>query len=236
MKISTFLIVGLLWLPFSSVLAMDEITKHSFKEPLKVCVFCSADNKISEDYKIQAHDLGKELASIGATLITGGSNTGLMNEVVDGFTTKNQKDVYGVLPGALKPYNIVHPAIPEDHVIWTPDMYQRLATYHKLSNACIVLPGGYGTLHELMDYLVSDQFGIHKTTIILANLNGYWDHLLLLFRRMIDEKALSENHVKGLKIANSVEEIMVLLMEKGKEQSHNGLEDRFWETSSRHPL
>jgi uncharacterized protein (TIGR00730 family) len=196
----------------------------------KVCVFCSADDKIDSSFKDEAFRLGQELAKISAVLITGGAKTGLMKSVTDGFTSINKEAVYGVMPLVLKDYRVEHPAIPSHQIHWMPDMYERLKEFHRLSDTCIVLPGGWGTLHELMDFLVSDQFAIHKTTIILVNFKGYWDHLLLQFGKMWDENALAEKHLKSLKVASGVEDVIYKLTRSKKEaKTHNGLDDRFWE-------
>lgn len=234
MKKIVALAFTLLWTTLPAIHAMDKDNTLSGTQTVRACVFCSADDKIPETYKEAAFQLGEGLAKSKATLITGGSNTGLMKQVVDGFTTINKTDVYGVLPDVFKSHQIEHPAIPVEHVIWTKDMAERFKKYHELSNTCIVLPGGFGTLHELMDFLVCDQFGIHKTTIILANFDGYWDHLLSLFRGMMDRKALYFKHFDSLKMATTVGEIIELLGKK-TEVTHDGLNERFWEDSPKVP-
>lgn len=209
--------------------AMDQRSlETSDSAPIKVCVFCSANDQIT-NYKQATFALGEELAKAGATLVTGGSNSGLMKEVVDGFATVNKENVYGILPQVLKPHKITHPAIPPEHLIWTTDMGSRLKTFHDHSNACIVLPGGWGTLHELMDFLVSDQFGIHKTNIILANFGGFWDPLMNQFSMMMDKNALFPEHFDSLKMANNIVEVLYYLKNKEGKPHHSGLEDRYWE-------
>ncbi len=200
----------------------------------KVAVFCSGDDKISECFKREAFSLGEMLAQAQVELITGGSNTGLMKEVVDGFVgSRKSFPVYGVLPHILKPYNVSHPFIKEGNILWVGSVHERLEIFMDQSDVVITLPGGFGTLHELLDFLVHQQFGLINKRLILLNISGYWNELLALFRKMVEENALQQKHLCHLLVADTVEQcIQYIIDEKEAEISNQGLKDRFWEKSS----
>ncbi len=191
-----------------------------------VAVFCSADDKISQKYKNEARALGERLAETDSNLVTGGSKTGLMKEVVDGFLTKGEKErVTGVLPEVLKAHNVHHEGISQLH--WVDGMHERLKTFHSLAQAIVVLPGGFGTMHEMLDFLVSNQFGITSQKIILLNTNGFWDFFLKQLEVMQEENILAVKHRNLLQVATSIDQAISLL---GTQQVAAGLSDKYWET------
>jgi hypothetical protein len=193
-----------------------------------VAVFCSADDKASAHFKSVAHSLGSQLARHNFGLVTGGSRTGLMKEVVDGYAnaTTNLENLYGILPQALINYNVHHLSIPAKNLMWSKDIHSRLSDFHALTDIIIILPGGYGTLHELMDFLVHNQFGIHKTQIILLNIDGFWNHLLSLFKSMADQQLVSLKHLNMLTIVQSVEECIQCINSVHEVQD---LASHYWE-------
>ena len=200
---------------------------------INVAVFCSADDKASEQFKELAYTLGKRLAQEQFGLITGGSCTGLMKEVVDGYSAVATEltQLYGVMPQVLAQYNVHHTTIPHENFTWTDTLYTRLEFFHAHADAVIVLPGGFGTLHELMDYLVHMQFGLNKKPLILFNTAGYWDFLVLQFKVMIDQQLLSSQHMATLAVATSEDECVHLLL-KAPSCVEHGLTSYYWQTNS----
>ncbi len=199
---------------------------------VRVAVFCSADDKVSESFKILAHNLGKQLAKHNFGLITGGSRTGLMKEVVDGYTSgaTSLENLYGVMPQVLAEYNVHHPAIPQENLHWVKTLHIRLAKYHDLADIIIILPGGFGTLHELMDFLVHNQFALNVKPIILINSQGYWDNLLAQFQTMIKHKLLSPKHLTALSLVKSDDEcIEKLINQEFLYSEKDGLSSYYWE-------
>lgn len=193
-----------------------------------VGVFCSADDKIAEYYKKEAFILGSELASCGIQLITGGSRTGLMKAVIDGYYfVKKDHFVYGIMPKILKEFDVCHPLLKETNVIWTDSISQRLDLFIMQCDHVIILPGGWGTLHELMNFLVHQQFGYCTKKIILFDSSNYWTHLLIQFKHMIKAGTLSEKHLDQLIVVSSIKDLFSQLNSNGTYS--NGLLDRFWE-------
>lgn len=195
----------------------------------RVAVFCSADDKASLLFKEIATEVGKQLAVHNFGVITGGSRTGLMKEVVDGYvsTAVSSQHVYGVIPKVWQEYNVHHPAIPDTNLTWVDTLHIRMAQFHELADAIIVLPGGFGTLHELMDFMAHNQFAARKKRIILVNAAGYWDHLLALFNSMVEARLVPAIHVKSLCVVTSAAECIEKLEQTlGANQENTA---RYWE-------
>lgn len=202
--------------------------------PLKVGVFCSADDKVSQEFKTLSSELGRQLAGLKVELITGGSKTGLMKLVMDGYTEgSSYHTLYGILPTALKVYDIVYPSIPPQNISWTDTIHQRLSFFQNACNVVIVLPGGWGTLHELMDFLVANQFGITTTKVILLNIDHFWDSLINLFESMVKANTLAPKHLQILQVVSTLEECLGKIKEPLPSFMRNGLKDHYWEATTR---
>ena len=203
---------------------------HFDNKKIYVGVFCATDEQIPELYKNQAFELGKSLYKAGYGLVTGGANTGLMNAVINGFSLDGDcQYLKGVIPDLFKEHNVHHFKIPEKNLIWTENIYQRLQDFQNICHVMIVLPGGIGTLHELLDFMVPKQWGLTNKKIILFNTDNYWDYQLLQFKIMVERKALKQRHLDLLTVVTNVSECMEVLTIE--EVPHQGLNDRFWNES-----
>lgn len=195
-----------------------------------VGVFCATDEKIPKLYKDVAFELGKSLAQSGHNLITGGANSGLMNAVVNGFISEGDaRCTHAVIPSVFQNYNVHHPEIPESNLLWTDTIHQRLQAFDKQCDTMVILPGGFGTLHELMDFLVPKQWGLTDKKIIILNVDHYWDYLLLQFETMVQKMALKENHLDLFIIVTNVKECLDAINTQQNATQNGGLEDRYWE-------
>lgn len=195
-----------------------------------VGVFCATDEAVPDLYKTVAFELGRSIARSNHGLITGAANTGLMNAAINGFVSEaDPNHTKGILPSIFKSYEVHHLSIPEHNLIWTDTIHQRLQSFQDHCSVMVILPGGFGTLHELMDFMVPNQWGLTKKKIILLNVDHYWDNLLLLFENMIQKKALKQKHVDLLVVVDNVEDCMKAILSEEALHSHEGLKDRYWE-------
>lgn len=198
-----------------------------------VGVFCATNEEIPSLYKKEAFELGQSLAQSGFALVTGGGNTGLMNAVMNGFSSATDPvQMHAFIPSIFKTLNVHHLKIPQSNLIWTDTLHQRLQGFHDVCDTIVVLPGGFGTLHELMDFIVPKQWGLTQTTILLLNIDHYWDHQLLQFKTMVEKNMLKQKHLDLLKVVGSVEECMEALTNQAVLPAHAGLSERYWEESS----
>ena len=195
-----------------------------------VCVFCGADQKLSADFKSAAYSLGQNLAQNNFDLVTGGSNTGLMKEVNDGhaqFGSDTQR--FGVMPEIFKEFDVHHPSVLLENFTWTDSVHTRLAEFYSKCDAIVVLPGGFGTLHELMDSLVHNQFGLMNKQIYLLNLDSFWDHTIAQFKVMVNHQALAQKHLDHLNVVTSISELLIRLCSTKSVSLQQGFADKYWE-------
>jgi uncharacterized protein (TIGR00730 family) len=140
-----------------------------------ICVYCGSQPGNSPDYLDLAAQIGREIADRKWGIIYGGAKIGMMGTVADTALAKNGS-VIGVIPTHLKKKEVAHTGLTDLHE--TQDMHTRKALMESLSDAFLVLPGGFGTLDEFFEILTWRQLGIHNKPIILVNLNGYFDGLI----------------------------------------------------------
>ncbi len=181
-----------------------------------IAVFCSSNDKVSDILKKAAYDLGQKLFNHKVAITTCGYKKGLMKEVVDGYcsSTPDNCTVYGIVPKALKPYNLEHPLIPKGNIIWTESINSRLEEFEKTSDIIIVLPGGLGTLNELIKFSLHKNLQLMNKRIILLNHEGFWNPLLQQFQNMLQIGTLSKQTSTLIEVTTSVEGVMELIEAK----------------------
>lgn len=138
-------------------------------------VYCASATGKDAAFKAEAESLGRGIAAAGMGLVYGGAIRGLMGAVADAALAGGA-EVVGVLPDALKGREIAHNGITRLEMVGT--MHERKARINELSDALIALPGGYGTLDELLEAVTWAQIGLHQKPCILVNTLKYWDGLL----------------------------------------------------------
>jgi uncharacterized protein (TIGR00730 family) len=146
----------------------------------RICVFCGASAGNDPRYAAAAADLGRALAAQSIELVTGGGKVGLMGVVADATLTAGGK-VVGIIPRFLEEREVAHRGLTELHVV--ESLHERKALMHELSDGFIVLPGGFGTLDELMESITWAQLGLHAKPIGIVNVAGYFDELLTFVER-----------------------------------------------------
>lgn len=150
--------------------------------PLKtVCVYCGSGAGVNPSYAQAARVLGQSLAERGIGLVYGGGGLGLMGEVARA-TIAAGGHVTGIIPEFLLQKE--HALAAADELIVTGDMHERKRLMFERSDAFIALPGGIGTLEELVEQLTWAQLGRHTKPIVLANIDGFWTPFLELLRHM----------------------------------------------------
>jgi uncharacterized protein (TIGR00730 family) len=151
---------------------------------LSVCVFCSSAGGLPEVYRAAARDLGAELAGRGHRLVYGGGNVGLMGEVARSVHSHGGT-VVGVIPQGLVDRELAYD--PADELLVTTTMRERKAEMDARADAFVALPGGFGTLEELLEVLTLRQLRLHDRPIVLVNVAGYWDPFLSMVQDMVDQ-------------------------------------------------
>lgn len=167
-----------------------------FNEIKSICVFCGSSLGNDPAFVEAARLLGRLLAENQITLVYGGAKVGLMGVVADSVL-ENAGTVIGVIPKFLEQKEITHLGLTE--LIICETMHERKTKMFELSQGFIALPGGFGTLEEVIEILTWQQLGLHKCPIAFLNVNGFYDHLHMLFKEMEAKELLkSENRKMAL--------------------------------------
>jgi uncharacterized protein (TIGR00730 family) len=172
----------------------------------KVCVYCGSspgrDGEFIEDAKAFGEALGSE--KIG--LVFGGGGVGLMGTVARAARDAGS-EVTGIIPTFL--VNRERPeAAHSTNTIVTKDMHERKHKMFELADAFVALPGGIGTLEELVEQLTWIQLGQHQKPVLILNTKGFWNPLLALFNNFRDLGFLGQHAIDNLLVADKVEDIL----------------------------
>ena len=156
-----------------------------------VCVYGASSTRIDKVYYDDAGELGTLLGQRGLRVINGAGNMGLMAAVSDA-ALKAGGTVTGVIPRFMVEQGWHHTGLTE--LIEVESMHERKQTMARLSDAVIALPGGCGTLEELLEIITWKQLGLYLNPIVLLNTKGYYDSLLQLFDHAVDEHFMGQRH------------------------------------------
>jgi uncharacterized protein (TIGR00730 family) len=173
-----------------------------------IAIFCASANGTNPTYCEIASALGRTLAERNIGLVYGGSNVGLMRAVAEAALEANGR-VIGVIPEVLVDLEVAHHGITELHI--TDTMHTRKALMGEKADAFIALPGGFGTFEELFEVLAWQTLKIHAKPILLLNINGFYDKLLVFLDHCVAEGLLKPKNREVLLVANSVDEAFRLL-------------------------
>jgi uncharacterized protein (TIGR00730 family) len=179
-----------------------------------VCVYCGSSPGTDPAFVKTARDFGKILAENGVRLVYGGGSIGLMGALA-GSVVDHGGAATGIIPEFLTAKE--RPRRLGQEQIVTCDMHERKRTMFERADAFVALPGGLGTLEELVEQLTWAQLGRHKKPILIANINGFWDPLLALIAHM-RRLGLVPAPARGvdLLVADTIEDILPMLREAAR--------------------
>jgi uncharacterized protein (TIGR00730 family) len=156
----------------------------------KICIFCSSFGKVHQDYIDTAKKTGKLLAEKDHHLVYGGSHLGLMGEVSRSFA-EHSDQITEIIPKIFE-----HVAIKKHNCIIVEDFGDRLKKMQEHSDAFIALPGGFGSLHEILSVMIEKQFNLHNKPLVIINTNGIYSPTIEQIKKIIDEGlAPKDNHL-----------------------------------------
>ena len=173
-----------------------------------VCVFCASSANIDERYLEAARELGRLLAQEGWRCVNGGGAVGLMGAVTDGALDAGGQ-VTGVIPKFMVDNGWCYDRLED--VIVTADMHQRKYMMSEMAYAVIAMPGGVGTLEELLETLTWRQLGLVKVPVIILNTLGYFDQLIAMLDHAIDEGFMKPSHAQLWTVADTPAEAIAML-------------------------
>ena len=173
-----------------------------------VCVYCASSTKIPSVYFDAAERLGQLLAKQGINLINGAGRQGLMGRMSDA-TLACGGTVTGVIPHFMVEQGWHHHGLTR--LIETETMHERKQLMAELSDGVIALPGGCGTLEELLEIITWKQLGLYLNPIIILNTDGFYDPLLTLLKQAIGQNFMRREHENIWQVASTPEEAVDLL-------------------------
>ncbi|KAJ7531035.1 hypothetical protein O6H91_14G029700 [Diphasiastrum complanatum] len=193
----------------------------------RICVFCGSNSGKKRSYSDAALDLGREMVQRKIDLVYGGGSVGLMG-LIARQVDEGGCHVTGVIPKALMPREITGQSVGE--VLAVSDMHQRKAEMARQADAFVALPGGYGTLEELLEMITWSQLGIHNKPVGLLNVDGYYNPLLSLFDKGCEEGFIHSGFRQIVVSASSANELICKL--EDYVPLHNGVAPReTWEVN-----
>lgn len=180
-----------------------------------VCVYCGSSPGRDEAYIKAGHLLGRSLAKSGLRLVYGGGTKGIMGAVADGALKAGGK-VTGIIPRFLINKEATESALDKlDELLITDNMHERKHRMFEKSDAFVALPGGIGTVEEIVEIMTWGQLGHHRKPIVFANVKGFWDPMLALLDHMGSEGFIhTAQRVKPL-VVNDPEAIVAAIMVAG---------------------
>jgi uncharacterized protein (TIGR00730 family) len=174
----------------------------------KICVYCGSGPGNDPAFVAAARQLGEVLAKNNIGLVFGGGQVGLMGEIAHAVLA-NGGDVTGIIPDFLVQRE--HAKRDVDNLIVTRDMHERKRKMFEHADAFVALPGGIGTLEELVEQLTWAQLGRHKKPVLLANIKGFWKPLCALIEHMKRLQFIRDDLDFDLLVANRVSDILPML-------------------------
>ena len=173
-----------------------------------VCVYSASSTKIAPVYFAVAEELGHLLASRGINLINGAGSIGLM-AATSNAALASGGTVTGVIPRFMIEQGWHHTGLTQ--LVETETMHERKHVMAEMSDGIIALPGGCGTLEELLEIITWKQLGLYLKPIVVLNIDGYFNPLLEMLQKAIDENFMRPEHGNIWVVANTPEEAVQLL-------------------------
>jgi uncharacterized protein (TIGR00730 family) len=160
-----------------------------------LCVYCGSNSGARPAYLDAAIELGTRMARDGIRLVYGGGNIGLMGTVADAVLTAGG-EVVGVIPKQLVDMEVAHLGLTELEVVGS--MHERKSRMFDLADAFVAMPGGFGTLEEIVEMFTWRQLGISEKPCALLDVEGYYQPLVAMMDRMVEERFLHPDQRQDL--------------------------------------
>ena len=199
---------------FGMTVAKVGILKRKTKKSSYFCkmktvtIYGASSSQISPEYTKIAGELGKLLAQNGIICITGGGGEGMMGAVAKGALESGGR-VLGIIPQFMVDEGWGSAILSE--IIVTKNIHERKQLMAEKSDACVALPGGIGTMEELMEIITWRQLSLYNKPIVIFNINGYYDPLLSMLKKTVEEKFMHPKNQEIWRVAYSPEEVLNII-------------------------
>lgn len=170
---------------------------------MKVCFFCASSEALVPNFYNTAESFAKILVDNNWTLVTGGSNVGLMKKLIQTVKILNGKSI-GVIPNLFVEKGLA--CQENSQIIITKNMQERKDEMINISDAFVILPGGFGTLDELFEILTLKQIGLCNKPIVIYNENNFYDNLLKQFDVIFENNFTKKQNKTIFEVLNTIED------------------------------
>ena len=180
-----------------------------------ICVYCGSQPGRDPSYMEAGRQLGRSIAAHGLRLVYGGGTKGIMGAVASGVMSNGGK-VTGIIPEFLMDKEASkHSLTALTELIVTEDMHQRKHRMFEESDAFVTLPGGIGTLEEIVEIMTWAQLGRHRKPMVFANINNFWKPMLELYNHMTGEGFIHTAHLVKPLVIDDVDAIVPAIIDAG---------------------
>jgi uncharacterized protein (TIGR00730 family) len=173
-----------------------------------IVVFCGSNTGKNEIYCKAAYETGKVLAEQNISIVYGGARIGVMGALATGALEHNG-EVCGVIPRFLKTKEVAHENLTK--LLEVETMHERKLKMHELSDGIIALPGGWGTMEELFEMMTWAQLGLHPKPIGILNINGFYNPLLEMIEKMLDEGFIKPAQKEMILVNDEIETLLEMM-------------------------
>lgn len=175
---------------------------------MNICLFCASRTDVDRRYHAAAEEFGAAVAARGDVLYYGGGGIGLMGTAARAVHEHGGR-VVGVIPAKLRKREVAYEEA--DELIVTAGMSDRKEILIRESDAFVILPGGFGTLDELLDVITTKQLGYHNKVILILNTTGFFDGQLRMFDHVVAERFANTSQLELYEVCATVPELFLRL-------------------------
>jgi|TARA_R110002020_G_scaffold996_5_gene4986 uncharacterized protein (TIGR00730 family) len=181
-----------------------------------ICVYCGSQPGRDPAYIAAGRALGKSIAAHGLRLVYGGGTKGIMGAVAAGVL-ENGGRVTGIIPEFLVDMEATRQSLTKlDELIVTEDMHARKHAMFERSDAFVTLPGGIGTLEEIVEIMTWGQLGRHEKPMVFANIGGFWNPMLDLVDHMREQGFIHRAHLVQPMVIDEVDDIVPAILDRSE--------------------
>ena len=175
------------------------------KDINRVCVYCASSAKVDQKYFDATERLGIQLVQNKVEVVYGGGAVGLMGKLAD-TVLEHGGEVIGIMPQFMRDIELHHKKVARFHIVG--DMHERKKRFLDGVDGLIALPGGCGTLEELLEALTLKRLGLFTGPIVVLNTDGYYDPLQTMLERCIEQNFMGEEHRQMWSFVREPEEVL----------------------------
>lgn len=188
-----------------------------------LCVYCGSNSGAKPVYAERAVALGTRMARAGIRLVYGGGNIGLMGTIADAVLAAGG-DVVGVIPKQLVDMEVAHLGLTELEVV--ASMHERKSRMFDLADGFVALPGGFGTLEEIVEMLTWRQLGIGDKPCAIFDIEGYYQPLVAMMDRMVEERFLHPGQREDLWTGSDIDAMLEWMRDYRPAQASKWLDEK----------